>query len=139
MLVKYRGGVVPHSAHDTPLDVAARAIVAEYVAAMSALDLKRAAASIERLIAESDGYVSASAPWALAKADDTAGLDAALASLVRSLMRLALMSAPFMPGKARELWSALGQEGDPDGAWQLAEQPDSSGRVVRKPENLFPK
>lgn len=139
MLVKYRDGTVPAAAHDTLLDLAARAIVAEYVAGMCALDLKRGAAAIERMVAESDGYVTSSAPWALAKAGDNAGLDAALAALIRSLMRLALMAAPFMPTKARELWNALGQEGDPDGAWSLAEHPEVGGRVVRKPENLFPK
>jgi methionyl-tRNA synthetase len=139
MLVKYRNGVVPQASHDTPLDLAARAIVAEYVEGMCALDLKGAAAAIERLVAESDGYVTVSAPWALAKAGDDAALDAALSALIRTLVRLALMSAPFMPTKARELWSALGQRGDPDGMWSLAEHPEVGGREVRKPENLFPK
>jgi methionyl-tRNA synthetase len=139
MLVKYRDGAVPHAPGDTPLDLAGRAIVAEYVAAMSALDLKRAAAAIERLVAESDGYVTTSAPWALAKAGDDAALDATLATLIRSLMRLTLMAAPIMPGKARDLWAALGHTEDPDGHWNLAEHPDAGGKVVRKPENLFPK
>jgi methionyl-tRNA synthetase len=139
MVVKYRDGVVAGGATDTTLDHAARALVAEYVEAMSKLDLKGGAAAIERLVAESDGYVSASAPWALAKSGDETALDATLAALARSLVRLALMAAPFMPGKARELWAALGQAGDPDGNWMLAEQPGTGGMVVRKPENLFPK
>jgi methionyl-tRNA synthetase len=139
MLVKYRNGVVPDAARDTTLDVAARVLVGEYVAAMSQLDLKSGAAAIERLVTESDGYVTSAAPWALAKAGDDAGLDAVLAALIRALTRLALMTAPFLPSKARELWAALGHDGDPDGAWGQAEQPEVSGRLVRKPENLFPK
>ncbi len=139
MLVKYRQGKVAEGTTVTELDKAAAALVASYVTAMSEFDLKGAAVAIERMVREADGYVSASAPWALAKAGDDETLDTVLASLARTLLRLALMSAPLMPGKARQLWAALGQDGDPDGQWNRAEQPALGGSVVSKPENLFPK
>jgi methionyl-tRNA synthetase len=139
MLVKYRGGTVPETAPTTTLDTAGAALTQEYVSAMGACDLRGAAAALQRLVSEADGYVTGSAPWALAKAGDDDALDAVLAALVRSLLRLALMAAPFMPTKARELWVALGREGDPDGEWQLAERPEVGGTTVAKPENLFPK
>ena len=139
MLVKYRDGRVAEGTHTTTLDDEAAALVAAFVAALAALDHKGAATAIERLVREADGYVASSAPWTLAKNGDEAGLDAALAALARTLLRLALMLAPFMPDKARQLWTALGQTGDPNGQWNRAEQPEMGGATVEKPENLFPK
>jgi methionyl-tRNA synthetase len=121
------------------MDDTATALVAAYVAAMSAHDLRGGAIALERLVGEADAFVSASAPWSLAKAGRDEELDAVLADLARTLLRLALMSAPFMPAKAAVLWEALGQSGRPDGQWRLAEQPDLGGVTVTKPENLFPK
>ena len=68
MLVKYRDGKVPEGGGDTPHDKAAGKLVVDYSEAMDALELRNAAAIFERLVAEADGYVSASAPWSLAKA-----------------------------------------------------------------------
>ncbi len=139
MLVKYRDGVVPAAPMPAALEDTARALVAEYVTAMSANDLRGGGEAIERLVREGDGFVSASAPWALAKAGDHAALDAVLAALAHTLLRLALMARPFMPEKAAQLWDALGQDGPMEGAWGRAEQPVMAGLTVRKPENLFPK
>jgi methionyl-tRNA synthetase len=139
MLVKYREGRVAEGTHATELDRQGAAHVASYVAAMAEFELKGAAAAIEKLITDADGFVSTSAPWALAKAGDDAGLDNALASLARALLRLALMAAPIMPEKARQLWAALGQSGEIDGQWNRAEHPALAGAVVSKPDNLFPK
>jgi len=75
----------------------------------------------------------------LAKAGDDARLDAVLAALAHYLMRLAVMSSPFMPAKSQALWAALGQDGTPEAAWALAEEPRLAGATVHKPENLFPK
>ncbi|HET9065130.1 MAG TPA: methionine--tRNA ligase [Gemmatimonadales bacterium] len=139
MLVKYRQGRVAESTARTDLDARADALVATYVAAMSALDLRGGAIAIEQLVTAADGFVSSSAPWALAKAGRDPELDAVLAALARTLLRLAIMTTPFMPGKAAALWTALGQAGSPEAAWPLAEAPMMGGTVVEKPENLFPK
>jgi hypothetical protein len=45
-----------------------------------------------------------------------------------------------MPGKAADLWEALGQSGAIDAAaWTGARRPDLAGSATRKPEGLFPK
>lgn len=139
MLVKYRGGRVIERAERTGLDDRADALVANYVDAMSALDLRGGATAIEHLVTAADGFVTSSAPWALAKAGNDTELDTVLAALAHALLRLAIMAEPFMPEKAQALWSSLGWEGAPGAAWALAETPVMGGRVVRKPENLFPK
>jgi methionyl-tRNA synthetase len=139
MVEKYRGGQVPAGTARTGLDDAGDALVAEYVEAMTGLDLREGAAVIGRLVSAADGYVSTAAPWSLAKAGDDLALDTALGALARALLRLAVMTAPFMPDKATALWQALGQSGRPDAAWHRVDTPGRDPMTVRKPENLFPK
>ena len=139
MVEKYRAGVVPSiEAADLPNTAGAEA-VARYAMAMEQLDLKGAAKQVTDLVTEGNGYITVSAPWALAKAGDEAELDAVLATLTATLVRLAVLSSPFMPEKAQALWAALGQAGTADGAWETAKHPVVSGVLVRKPENLFPR
>lgn len=139
MVVRYREGKLAAKPTDTELDGAANALVAEYLEAMSAFDLRGGAAALERLVSEADAAVSRWAPWALAKEGRDDELDTALAALCRTVTRLAVMTAPFMPGKAAVLWQALGHEGTPEAAWESAEQPQLGAGLVTKPENLFPK
>lgn len=139
MIEKYREGVVP-AAGLTDADREAATIAAGYVTAMARLDLRGGAQAVLRLVEHANATIHTRAPWTLAK--DSARhdeLDEVLAFGARTLLRLALMAEPFMPDKARALWDALGRDEPIDGGWLHAEQPDVAGRVVRKPENLFPK
>ncbi len=139
MLEKYRAGRVPQ-AGATALDEEADRVLAAYAGAMDAIDLKGGAEAAWGLITRANQYIVETAPWALAKRSAEPELDAALASLARTLVRLAVMASPFMPGKSDLLWQCLGQQGPPDGAaWRLAINPSIAGTLVRKPENLFPK
>jgi methionyl-tRNA synthetase len=140
MIEKYWNGVVPAGpAPAEPLDAAGDRCLAEYTAAMDAIDLKGGAAAISQLVSEANGYIVATAPWALAKAGEDARLDFVLGPLARCLLRLSVMASPFMPAKAQAMWTALGQERSPEGAWRVAQQPDVAGARIAKPENLFPK
>ncbi len=138
MIEKYRGGVVPA---DTPtsLDETGHAAVTAYVTAMDALDLRGAADAAWALVTSANQYIVQTAPWALAKQGKEAELDQALGALARCLNRLAVLAAPFMPGKAEELWRHLGQDAPLSGAWRQAEHPAAAGQQVKKPEGLFPK
>lgn len=139
MLAKFRNGVVPVDEVPESLDVAGATAVTDYAAAMDAIDIKGAADAAWKLVSEANSYIVVTAPWALAKQGEEAKLDAALAALARCLVRLAVMASPFMPAKARELWSALGQAGTPEAAWSVALDPAIAGAATQKPENLFPK
>jgi methionyl-tRNA synthetase len=67
-------------------------------------------------------------------------LDVALAALGRALYRLAVLTSPFLPGKACSLWQSLGLPGGPDAkAWNALESPAMGGVSTRRPEPLFPK
>ncbi|HXF94644.1 MAG TPA: class I tRNA ligase family protein [Gemmatimonadales bacterium] len=139
MVRRYRRGAVPPSA-ETPLDRAAGARIAEYRAAMDAYRLHEGAAAAVALAAQANRYVQESAPWTLAKEGREAELDPVLGSLVRTVARLAVLLAPFMPAKAEEVWQVLGT-GRPLAAVRLGdlETPLPEGAQVGEPPILFPK
>jgi methionyl-tRNA synthetase len=145
MVEKYRGGLVPAARDDGAL-AADAADVAEYHACM---DGRRgylpneALAALWRVVARANAYVQARQPWALAKDPARAGeLDAVLGTLVRQLALVAVAVSPVMPGKAAELWAALGGPGEvaaqrfaADGGLAV----DPVGWAVRKGAGLFPR
>ncbi len=78
------------------------------------------------------------APWALAKDPERAAeLDATLASLARSLLVLATLLHPIMPGKMEELARRLGAESIPTLEGALSET--LAGRSVTRGDPLFPR
>jgi methionyl-tRNA synthetase len=140
MLLKYRSGVVPKSVRPSPLDQSGRAALATYALAMDALDLRGGAEAAWSLVSAANLFVQQAAPWALAKAGKEAELEETLGALARALVRLALMTSPFIPGKAQSLWEMLGLDGlVAEATWQTTEDPGVAGRKVSRAEVLFPK
>jgi methionyl-tRNA synthetase len=140
MLAKYRGGVVPANATETSLDQDGTQAIASYAGAMDAFDLRAGAEAAWELVARANLYIQQVAPWALAKAGKEAELDVALGALARVLHRLAVLSSPFIPGKAQLLWQSLGfTPAELGRAWDGLTQPPVAGRATNKPEVLFPK
>src|SRR5216110_790538 len=109
MVDRYRGGVVPRdpTGFATPLERDARAALERYARAMDALDLAGGAAAMMDLATRANRYVEETAPWALAKAGRAAELDTALANLVRTVARLAVLAQPFLPERAAAVWGLL--------------------------------
>ncbi len=142
MVQRYRDGVVPNDsgARDTPLESAARETIAAYTRAMDAHELQDGAALIIELASRANRYVEETAPWKLAKAKRDAELDVVLASLVRTVARLAVLSAPFIPQKAETIWISLGAARALRDV-RLAGLADLStgGQRVSNPPPLFPK
>ena len=140
MLGKYRDGKVPGDPTVTSLDQDGTQAIAAYARAMDALDLRGGAEAAWELVAKANLYIQQVAPWALAKAGKEAELDAALGALARVLHRLAVLSSPFIPGKAQRLWQSLGfGPAELDRAWGSLDHPPMAGRATNKPEVLFPK
>jgi len=140
MLAKYREGKVPAAVEETPLYLAGRKAVAAYARAMDALNLRGVAEAAWELVATANLYIQQTAPWTLAKTGREAQLDVALAALARALYRLAVLAAPFIPGKAQILWQSLGLAGEQlAGAWDCLDRPSVAGLLTNKPEVLFPK
>jgi len=142
MVERYRGGVVPTDPRgwDTPLERASRDALAAYARAMDALSLQDGAAQVIELASRANRYVEETAPWKLAKEKKEAELDTVLANLVRTVARLAVLAAPFIPGKAPLIWGALGAPRPLEavGFADLTGLP-VTGQRVTKPPPLFPK
>ena len=142
MVERYRGGVVPADPRngDTPLERASRDALAAYAGAMDALGLQDGAAQVIELASRANRYVEETAPWKLAKEKKEAELDSVLANLVRTVARLAVLAAPFIPGKAPLIWRALGAP-RPLETVGFADLTGLAvtGQRVTKPPPLFPK
>jgi methionyl-tRNA synthetase len=149
MIHRYRGGVVPEdNAADSSLERAGQETVRSYTAAMDALDLQQGAALIIELASRANRYIEETAPWKLVKENRDADLDTVLVQLVRTIVRLAILAAPFIPGKVAEIWSSLdfvpvsrNSPGWPVGNVFLSDLAKLAvgGRRVSKPTPLFPK
>ncbi|UCF20696.1 MAG: methionine--tRNA ligase [Gemmatimonadota bacterium] len=138
MVGKYRDAKVPAGA-ETELDRRAEATLQAYRLAMDGLLLHKGLAAVRELTGAANVFIEESAPWKLAKQPGHGPeLDAVLASLARSLGRLATLLSPFMPGKTRDLWSALGRTDQitPLSQYQVI---DLAGRDVQRQAVLFPK
>jgi methionyl-tRNA synthetase len=91
-------------------------------------------------VATANLYIQQVAPWSLAKAGQDAELDAVLAALAGALHRLAVLTGPFIPGKARVLWQSLGLPREElERNWRQLDNPPVAGLATNKPEVLFPK
>jgi methionyl-tRNA synthetase len=140
MIQKYRAGVVPESSRGSSLDQSGLAAMESYSRAMDALDLRGGADAAWTLVAAANLFVQQTAPWALAKAGKEKELDEALGALARALGRLAIMTSPFIPGKAQILWGMLGLEGKvAAAAGAVVAEPPVFGSKVSSAEVLFPK
>jgi methionyl-tRNA synthetase len=137
MIVRYREGVVP-SGDATELDAATRGAWDRYVALMDQHLLHEGAAAAIRLVAEANGFVERSAPWALAKAGDVERLDRTLASLADCVARITVMLSPFLPGKTGDAWMALGHDSRVVTS-VTGEMRGTSGNRVAPLPPLFPK
>ena len=142
LVLRHRGGAVPRdpNGYRTPLEEAGLQTLREYAAAMDAFAVADGAAQVMELASRANRYVEETAPWTLAKTGKDADLDSALANLVRTVARLAVLAAPFIPVKAEVIWNVLGT-GRPLAGVRLADlaEPPVEGRTVTKPPILFPK
>jgi len=140
MIHSYRGGIVPRGAWAAPLEDAAHTAVAVYRRAMDAYRLEEGAAQWMDLAARANRYIQETLPWELKKAGRDAELDNVLASLARTVVRLAVLAEPFVPATAETVLRLFGPA-TPPGPIRLAAatDPDVAGRPIAKPPILFPK
>ncbi|HEU5170751.1 MAG TPA: methionine--tRNA ligase [Gemmatimonadales bacterium] len=140
MIAKYRGGAIPEGGAVSTLDAEGDQVVERYAAAMDAFDLRGGAEAAWQLVAAANLYIQRTAPWALAKGGRDAELDQALGSIGRTLWRLAVLTGPFIPGKAQLIWAGLGGEGSVTQArWTAVGSPPVGGRSAASAGVLFPK
>ncbi len=147
MLNKYNDGVLGEPGEEEACD---RALIADVEGMQRDVDalLNRQAfhLTLERIslvVRHGNRYVEDNAPWALAKAGDTARLNTVLYHLVETLRLVALQLAPFMPVKVEAMLAQI-MSADVNaselmfhdlGGWGLLK----AGHPCRKPEPVFPR
>ncbi len=150
MTEKYFDGAVPDPAASpalTELDESLRAIALglpdAYAARMDALDYAGALEATWELVKGVNRYIEESAPWTLAKSEETMGrLAAVIYNALESVRIAALFTAPVMPNTSLEVWRRLGLDNIfavTDLAAEAAWGKLAVGSPVTKGDPLFPR
>ncbi|MEG1750395.1 MAG: methionine--tRNA ligase [Raoultibacter sp.] len=146
MTDKYFEGRVPTApiaAAENPLRELSDALYAEYDAALSSVDFSAAAAAVQKLASRVNLYVEDSAPWNLAKSEETADdLAAVIYNALEAIRIIALYLAPLAPQTSAEVFRRLSlgditTVNDIEAATQWGGLP--AGNVVETGDPLFPR
>jgi methionyl-tRNA synthetase len=113
MMHKYFGGVVPESDADGGLKELAAKTIAAFGPEFDALNFSEALKGLWTLVAETDGYLTANAPWkkpAERSDADHALLQArVLATAAEAIRVITALAYPILPESAAKVWRQLGQ------------------------------
>jgi methionyl-tRNA synthetase len=113
MVHRYRAGAVPATDEQPPdwqhVAAACERAVPEADAALGDADFRRATAAVWAVAEQANRYVSQTAPWTLARAEETGDrtaarhLDAVLAALIGTCRDLAVLLEPYLPDAAARI------------------------------------
>jgi|CZKF01.1.fsa_nt_gi methionyl-tRNA synthetase len=117
MVHKYFGGVVPEAGAETAAESALRACAEKAIAvfgpAFDDLNFSEALKSLWLLVAETDGYLTANAPWKRpadrTEADHAALQARVLATAAEAIRIITALVYPVLPDAAAKVWRQLGQ------------------------------
>ena len=149
MVGKYFEGraPAPTAAEPTEDDARLRFVAAElpgrYERAMKALDYAGALEATWDLVKRANRYIEDSAPWNLAKSEETRGrLARVIYNALETVRIAALFTAPVMPATSSEVWRRLGL-GEIGAVTDLANEVAWGrlpvGNPVEKGDPLFPR
>jgi len=152
MVHKYFGGVLPEAGAETPAETALRgnseAAIAAFGPAFDELNFSEALKSLWLLVAETDGYLTANAPWKKPpeRSDaDHAKLQArVLGTAAEAIRVITALAYPIVPDAASKVWEQLGLGNLADAAkngflGELAWGGSKAGTKFGEPSPLFPR
>jgi methionyl-tRNA synthetase len=152
MVHKYFGGVVPKTGAETPAEISLREsaerTIAAFGPAFDELNFSEALKSLWLLVAETDGYLTANAPWKKpadrSDADHVALQARVLATAAEAIRIITALVYPILPDAAAKVWRQLGQGEIADAAKksfmnQLAWGGLKAGTKFAEPAPLFPR
>jgi methionyl-tRNA synthetase len=137
MVARYRGGALERVEPDRPVDF--DALRAEVAARLDVFEITGALDLLWDAVRRLNQYVTAEAPWQLAKDEANADrLDTVLYTLVDGLTALAVALHAYLPETTPKILAALGQ---PDGtAWErVANGSAQPVEGIEPAEPLFPR
>ncbi len=152
MVHKYFGGVIPEAGAETQPETALREsstrTIAEFAPAFDQLNFSEALKSLWALVAETDGYLTANAPWKRpsdrSEADHAALQARVLATAAEAIRVITALVYPILPDAASKVWQQLGQGEIADAAKRafltnLAWGELKAGTRLGEPAPLFPR
>ena len=145
MADKYFGGNLPIEQDEGPEDAAllekARGLRDRYEADMEAYAFQNALADVFEVIDNANKYIDATAPWVLAKSEDSKPrLARVLYNLAETLRICTVLLQPFMPTTCENIFAQLNVEADGktwDSAAAFGTLPVNA--TLHKGENIFPR
>ena len=117
MVHKYFGGVVPEPGPETQSETTLREnvtrTIAEFGPAFDDLNFSEALKTLWNLVAETDGYLTANAPWKRpsdrSEADHAALQARVLSTAAEAIRAITALVYPILPDAASKVWRQLGQ------------------------------
>jgi methionyl-tRNA synthetase len=152
MVHKYFGGAVPETGAETAAETALREgavrAIAEFGRLFDEMNFSEALKSLWMLVAETDGYLTANAPWKRptdrSEADHALLQARVLATAAEAIRVITVLVYPILPDSASKVWRQLGQGQIADAAKSgflknLAWGGLKAGTQFGEPAPLFPR
>ena len=152
MVHKYFGGVLPETGAETPAEGTLREssgrTIAAFGPAFDELNFSEALKALWLLVAETDGYLTANAPWKKpaerSDADHVALQARVLATAAEAIRIITALVYPVLPEAAAKAWRQLGQGEIADAArngflTELGWGGLTAGTKFGEPAPLFPR
>jgi methionyl-tRNA synthetase len=152
MVHKYFGGVVPEAGAATQAEAALRAsteaAIANFGPSFDDMNFSEALKNLWAVVAETDGYLTANAPWKRpadrSEADHAALQARVLATAAEAIHVITALAYPILPEAAAKVWRQLGQGEIADAAknaflTKLAWGGLKAGTKLGEPAPLFPR
>ncbi len=113
MVNKYFGGKVPaNQTHANAIDEAFETETQEYIIEFEKkienFEIADSLKEIWQLIARTNKYIDETAPWQLAKEEETEKLASSMYHLIESLRKIAILISPFMKDTAKNIFRQIG-------------------------------
>jgi methionyl-tRNA synthetase len=152
MVHKYFGGIVPETGEVTPAEIKLRTLaertIADFGPTFDDLNFSDALKSLWILVSETDGYLTATAPWKKPEArgeEEHKQLQArVLATAAEAIRIITALVYPILPDAAAKVWRQIGQGEIADASKQsflthLAWGGLKAGTHFSEPAPLFPR
>jgi methionyl-tRNA synthetase len=124
---------------DIALLASADATAAAMREAMETQEIHNALSALWAFIAEGDGYIARTEPWALKKTDPTR-MGTVLYVAAEALRNIAILAQPVIPSAAGKLLDMLGVAADARDFGSLGEAGRlTAGTAIAQPQGLFPR
>ncbi|MEO8100293.1 MAG: methionine--tRNA ligase [Acidobacteriota bacterium] len=135
------GGIIPEGSSDPVIAAAAAVAVDSALDSYEQLNFSKALETIWTFLGSIDKFIVEKAPWKLAKAGDTAGLNATLYTAAEALRIITAIVSPVLPESAANIWRQLGYTTPLDAicTTDLEWGRLAAGQQTENPTGVFPR